>query len=202
MSKVPIPNPEGVKNTKEGIEYMNRGEYNKALDCFNKAIMIDRNNVVAWSGKGLALQRLESNDEAIKSFDRVIELKPDDVNSWLNKGFSLYFLGRKGDAIKCFDKVIQLDPNNQNARDGKSNALVLPDDNDVFLQRQDNHDEAIKSFDRAIELKPDDVTVWLNKGFSLHFLGRKGDAIKCFDKAIQLDPNNQDARDAKSNAVS
>ena len=69
-----------------------------------------------------------------------------------------------------------------NARDWLSRGLVLGN-----LGR---HEEALESFDRAIELDPNDALAWLSRGAALGNLGRHQEALESFDKAIELDPNN------------
>lgn len=47
-----------------------------------------------------------------------------------------------------------------------------------------NFQEAIKYYEEAISLSPDDAGSWYNKGAALHKLNRQEDAIECYDKAI------------------
>jgi tetratricopeptide (TPR) repeat protein len=53
------------------------------------------------------------------------------------------------------------------------------------LQR---YDEALKVFDKAIRLKPDDPGLWNNFGDALVDAGRTADAILCFGQMLELDP--------------
>lgn len=64
----------------------------------------------------------------------------------------------------------------------------------ITLYNQGKYDEAIKCYDKAIELNPQAAEVWYNKGtvFSKN-LSRYGEAIQCFDKAIELNPQYIDA---------
>jgi len=48
--------------------------------------------------------------------------------------------------------------------------------------------EAIRCYDKALELDPRHPLAWHNKGISLNSLGRYEEAIHCFDKALELDP--------------
>jgi tetratricopeptide (TPR) repeat protein len=57
----------------------------------------------------------------------------------------------------------------------------------VDLTDLGKYDEAIKAFDKAIELDPKNANAWQEKGWALHGLGRYNDAIKALDKAIELD---------------
>lgn len=51
----------------------------------------------------------------------------------------------------------------------------------------DRDEEAIASYDRAIQIKPDYDT-WHEKGLSLTRLQRYEEAIASYDKAIQINP--------------
>jgi tetratricopeptide (TPR) repeat protein len=49
-------------------------------------------------------------------------------------------------------------------------------------------DEAIKAYDKAIEINPNDSDVWYNKGLALDSLNKSDEAIKAYDKAIEINP--------------
>lgn len=51
-----------------------------------------------------------------------------------------------------------------------------------------DYDSAISSFDKALEINPDNHDAWNNKGVALLMLGIYEEAITCFDKAISLNP--------------
>ena len=44
-------------------------------------------------------------------------------------------------------------------------------------------DEAIKAYDKAIEIDPQHSNAWYNKGLALTKLNRQNEAIKAFEKA-------------------
>ena len=62
-----------------------------------------------------------------------------------------------------------------------------------ILGKSGKYQEAIEHFDKAIELDPNYVDAWYNKGVVLDNLGEHEEAIECYDKALELDPNNADA---------
>jgi Tfp pilus assembly protein PilF len=51
-------------------------------------------------------------------------------------------------------------------------------------------ENSIKSYDKAISLKPNDSRAYLHKGISLTELGKFDEAIKQYDKAISLNPKD------------
>jgi tetratricopeptide (TPR) repeat protein len=54
------------------------------------------------------------------------------------------------------------------------------------------YDEAIKAFEKAIEVNPNDLDAWYNKGVALGKLCKFDEAIKAYDKAIEINPNDSD----------
>ena len=49
-----------------------------------------------------------------------------------------------------------------------------------------NYEEAIASYDRALQIKTDYYLVWYIRGASLTFLGRNEEAIASYDRALQI----------------
>src|SRR5579871_5008396 len=61
------------------------------------------------------------------------------------------------------------------------------------LRRSGRLDEAIKVFDSAVGLKPDDAVLWFNMGNALLAAERVQEALLCFRHASSLDPRHADA---------
>ena len=58
---------------------------------------------------------------------------------------------------------------------------------------QSAYEKAIADFTRAIELEPQHVAAYDNRGNALHFLGRHEEAIVDFTRAIELEPQHAEA---------
>ncbi|WP_414621195.1 tetratricopeptide repeat protein [Calothrix sp. CCY 0018] len=54
-------------------------------------------------------------------------------------------------------------------------------------------EQAIASYDKAIEIKPDYYEAWVNRGVALGELGRFEQAIASYDKAIEIKPDFHEA---------
>lgn len=65
------------------------------------------------------------------------------------------------------------------------------------VDQNQNYDEALKSFDQAIELNPKNVPARSNKGFVLNYLERLEEAAICYDKVIELAPDSYLSWNAK-----
>jgi tetratricopeptide (TPR) repeat protein len=61
------------------------------------------------------------------------------------------------------------------------------------LQRQGRFEEALKVLDKAVQLKPEDVELWINLGNVLADLERPADALLAFQHVLKLDPLHWDA---------
>jgi tetratricopeptide (TPR) repeat protein/predicted amidohydrolase len=66
-------------------------------------------------------------------------------------------------------------------------------DKGITLRDLGKYDEALKFFERAVELKPDYEEAWYDKGWILGKLGKYEEALKCYDKVIELRPDCEDA---------
>ena len=72
--------------------------------------------------------------------------------------------------------------------------------NQYFLNG--SFEEAVASYDKALELDPINITLLDNKGRALANLGRFDDAIACFDKALDINSTNLEALNLKGLALS
>ena len=63
---------------------------------------------------------------------------------------------------------------------------------------KEKYDLALKTYEKAIELKPDYAEAWSNKSFALAKLGRFDEALKASEKAIELKPDYAEAWNCKA----
>ena len=61
----------------EANNYFSIGNSYASIDCYNRVLKLDSDNIIALNGKGRLLCELEKYDEAIKCYDKSIELNPD-----------------------------------------------------------------------------------------------------------------------------
>ena len=68
---------------KMGKKQLEDGQYDDALNLFQKAILLNRNDPDLWNLKGIALRSLGRYNEAIECFNKSLEIDPRDKNaSW------------------------------------------------------------------------------------------------------------------------
>ncbi len=104
--------------------------------------------------QGLGLMQSHNYTEALKLFDKAIEVNPQDAYAWWLKGNALRRLMRPSDAIDAYNAAIVRDSND-------SKAL----NKGVDLAYLDRPDEALKEFDKSIEINSTSSNAWNNRGF-------------------------------------
>ena len=110
----------------------------------------------------------------------------------LAKFSGLLCLARRGTESKRLEWLKQAQEMAEELLESESLEFV----SDLFLYKLGNgfyelkaYEEAIASYDKAIEIKPDKHEAWSNRGISLDDLGRKEEAIASYEKAIEFKPD-------------
>ena len=85
-----------------GIEYMQQGNYEKALDKLNRANRAQPNHATIHNALGLLYQKMSDAEAAEKYFIRAINLDPSDSSSLNNYGLYLCENRRFGEAEEFF----------------------------------------------------------------------------------------------------
>ena len=194
----------------KGVKLIASGKIEKAIKCFDKALelfpesaeVIEGPTVAQiWSIKGNAFGLLKNAEEGMKCCDKAIELSsnvPFFTSPWINKSLMFVILGNTKEAIKCLDKVIKMTDEYPECRyksdsafdNGTQDSQALAWYNKGFVF-PDGSEKAMKCFDKAIKSDPGFVDAWINKGYSLHHLGKHEESVVCIRKALELDPNHE-----------
>lgn len=61
--------------------------------------------------------------------------------------------------------------------------------------------EAIGCYDKALEIRPDDVSLWYSKALARSILGEYREAIECFDRVLRINPDTENAWFEKGEAL-
>lgn len=79
-------------------------------------------------------------------------------------------------AVKYLKEAIEKYPRNANAH------MLLGNCQDCL----DKVDEAIASYDKALQMDPDNAETWFNKGMTLKKKGQITESTECIEKCINL----------------
>jgi len=136
-------------------------ELEKRLDTLSPSSMLDRE----YLGAALRASRGEEEDPRLAACIA-------DYGKFLNDG----------DYERALDVAGEMMAVRKDARSRMAQGLAL-----LGLDR---HDEALTSFEKGLELNPEDAWTWHGRGVALIKLGRVCEALASFDKALEMDPKH------------
>ena len=175
------PDSDEIYNN-ECLTLINLNRFDEAIECYDKALKINPNNVKAWNNKAFALHNLNRLEEAIECYDEALKIDPNFISALQNKAFALRTLNRLEEAIECDEKTLNINPKDFGVWNNKG----------FCLHELNRTDEAIECYDESLKINPNFFEAWANKGFTLEYLGRIDEAVECYNKALEISPNNPD----------
>ena len=94
-----------------GIAYgKGKGQHDKAILDFSKAIEIDPMYAEAYANRGVAYGILGQYDKAISDFNKAIEINPTYAEVYFNKALVFEKTGRVREAVEVYKEFIQHAP--------------------------------------------------------------------------------------------
>ncbi len=104
-----------------GIIFHRSGNYEKAIQCYDRALERDPKHATAWNNKGLALYNLGRYDEAIQCYDRALVIDPEYASAKNNRDNALR---KRGTAAKSTNqetsrKAVDIKSTSGSSRPGK-----------------------------------------------------------------------------------
>jgi ATP-dependent 26S proteasome regulatory subunit/Flp pilus assembly protein TadD len=175
-----------------GNDYYEKGSYDKAIDSYNKAIILNQNFSEAYFNRGLCYYNLKNFDKSISDYAKSADLDPKNPVIYNNRGDAYY---RKQDfqaAIKDYDKALALNPRYLKAYYNRGLAYACLQD----------YEKAIVDFDEVIKLNPSFSEAYHIRGLAYDYMNNFDKAIADYDKAIELNPNFEEAKSHRELAKS
>lgn len=93
---------------KEGIQYHDKGDYDKAIKSYEKALKIDPKSTLIHYEIALSYFTKGDYKKAIKHSDKVLSQNAEYmIQAYMTKGSALDLLGKTEESIKLFEKAIK-----------------------------------------------------------------------------------------------
>ncbi|MDH5251743.1 MAG: tetratricopeptide repeat protein [Nitrospira sp.] len=160
-----------------GTTYLQKGLYDKAIEDYSKAIVIDEAGVY-YANRGLAKRNKGVYDLAIADYKKAIEFGYKDPSVPLGIGISHYYMGRYAETVDALNEVIRQDPNNLDSFSFRG----------VALARLKRYQEAIVDLDRYLSSTPGDSYHLWWQGEAFMKTGQADRARTNVRKLIELEP--------------
>ncbi|MDP3940427.1 MAG: tetratricopeptide repeat protein [Deltaproteobacteria bacterium] len=202
----------------EGEDYYDEGDYESALDRFDRAVNLSPSNADAHNSRGNALMMLGRHEDALGSFEQALRLDAGFVKASLNRAELLVdYLGRSKEGEEVSRHLLKRPLDLYDAADayfvlakaalgaGDLRAAVSMTDKALGLSparaeftslrggilfEQGNYRKALAEFDKVVKQLPDDADIHYRRGLVLEKLGRDADAGAAFARAAEMDPEH------------
>jgi tetratricopeptide (TPR) repeat protein len=107
----------------KGQGLLNSDQAEKAVACFDEALLLDPRNSEALVKKGSALERLKRLEDAIDCYDKAIAANQTMTVAYLHKGAVCNQLERFGEALECYEQALRTQQKAANAPRASQVAL-------------------------------------------------------------------------------
>lgn len=95
----------------EGLKLVSRGDYLKAVQRFQRALVVDPRFADAAYNLGVTYQKMKAYDKALIHFQEAIDLRPGRVSYYhFAIGNCFFHLKRYEKAVEAFERALSLDP--------------------------------------------------------------------------------------------
>lgn len=165
---------------------MIKGETDK-MELHPEVLLKNPGEYKYWLEKGTMIANsYKLLNNAIKCFNKAIDINPQSAYAWYLKGYYNFQLGKVMTQINSRSEV-------------RASHLIW----DKLKNLKNTLLESLNCFERAIEIDPEYVSAWYNKGTCLIEIGRPQsdfckvkDAKECFRKVLATDPSHKNAQTA------
>lgn len=140
-------NEEIEKLIKEGVSLHDKGQYENAINKYDKVLELDKDNIIALAEKSFSLLSLKKYDESISTCLKAINKNPRDKNLksvFVTCGNAYDGIKKTEKSIEMYDKGIEIFPDYYSLHFNKG----------ITLSNNSKFDEAILSFQKSAISNP------------------------------------------------
>jgi tetratricopeptide (TPR) repeat protein len=170
-----------------GLVEARAGRTEQATRLLEQAADIAPTVASHWDDLALLHVRLNRLDAAGEAFDRAIALAPRRADLYVKQALVRQRQQRSGDAASLLRQAIALAPQALAAKVNLANLLASG------ALGTDDFDEALRLYEEALAVQPNDPDLRMNYGNLLLRLERPAEAIACYRQSLAAAPDNLDA---------
>ncbi|GIW21070.1 MAG: hypothetical protein KatS3mg068_0077 [Candidatus Sericytochromatia bacterium] len=162
--------------------YINKGENELAIKRLENVVKSNNKFIDAYLLLGELYSKLGALDKANSTYQRILEIDKNNISAKINIAIINYKKGRKDlayEQLKNIDKTYQDEDN-----------YLLHKYLGIQELENNNIDNAIERFMKAIDINPNDADSYINLGVCFHKNNNINRAMREYEKAISIEPNN------------
>lgn len=202
----------------QGLGFLARDDYQRALPYFEKAADQDPDYAEAWYQTGFCYGMLGRHADSLRASKQVVRLRPEWSATYTNMGASYFALGQYKESADSYRQAIRLEPYNadnfyalglaygklgqtEDEIQAYRRAVALRSDHAAAYERlalayfrMKRYGEALAAFEQLKILKPADAKVANYLGETYLELNRFEEAVEILNQAVNIDPDMGRAR--------
>jgi len=169
-----------------GEAYIEIGEYDKAINEFNKGIELQENEYL-YMGRAIAKRWKADYQSAIEDWTKVIELDPMSSYAYNRRGKTKEYNKDFQGALKDYNTSVELD---------KDYIYVYQSRGRLYLLHLNESQLAEKDFEKILSLEKEMKKRGNQRQYALFFIGKMEDAITLQDSILAAYPTSSNYYDA------
>lgn len=176
------------KLVEEGIAYHDKGDYDGAIDKYDKALVLDKDNLLALTEKSISLLSQQKYDEAITICKKAIEKHPGEKGlgtTYVIYGNALDGLNKTDQSIEIYEEGIKLFPN----------YYLLYFNKGITLSSVKKYDEAILCFQESVAINPNHAGSHNGIGRLLDANNNRIPVLLAYCRFLVLEPQSERAKE-------
>lgn len=172
------PSRSSVEERRLGNTYLDRGELQTAIECYERAAALEPESADAHISLGFALQQIGQAHAALSALAQALRLQPNDFDALYLCGQACTSLNQDSQAVAHFEKALALQPEFEPLYGELCQAMFVAGE---FERARNTIDSGLVRF-------PNNASFHLFSG-NLHFHRKDWDtASSAYKQALRLDP--------------
>lgn len=163
----------------------NLKKYSESIDVLHYLIQLDNRYAEGWNNLACNFNDLERYSEAIECLEKALNIDSNYAEAYFNLGIALGGVDDNVAALAAYDRVISITADSAGASLWSNRGKVLNE-----LKK---YDEALESYNRALEIYPEYSQAYSNKAVTLNLMGKSQDALDCCQTALRFNAAGGDA---------
>ncbi len=164
------------KKTEEGDQYYDQGEYEKALEAYDKYLTIYPRNIKTLYNRAMTYDKLGKQQEAKEDLNNLLELEPNHLQARITLGEIDFAAKNYEVAYYAFNKAVESHKQSSLAYVYRAKAN----------QKMGQIRKAYSDYNIAIRLDPKNGMAYLYRGTLFVYQKKNTSACKDFAKAKEL----------------
>jgi len=176
--------PSSTSHNILGNTYYIQKEYSKAIDEYQKALVLDSMNAGTHYNLGNTYYGRKEYSKAIDEYQKALEIDPECVEAHNNLGCLYQDIKESDKAIKEYQKVLELNPTHMDALNNLGNA---------YYGRKE-YSKAIDEYQKALEINPNYVKGHIKLAEVYYIQKKYKSALQELKLAQRLEPSNENIK--------